>query len=125
MADTGQTDFSGMSSLANVEQAEFFSTALLADLEQDGSGIQDRNITDINNSVLGDETGSVQSDETGRVPGDETGLVLLSSISSNKIRGSEFSTFTLALADGTGLHTIPSYSTSIPSGTDDFAFSHT
>lgn len=34
MADTGLTDFSGMSSLANVEQAEFSSTAFLADLEQ-------------------------------------------------------------------------------------------
>lgn len=66
------------------------------------SGRQDRN-TDINNSVLGDKTGSV----------------LLSSISSNTIWGSEFRSSTLALANGMGLHSLPSYSTSISSKTDN------
>lgn len=57
--------------------------------------------TDINNSVLGDETGLVQGD------------------------GKEFRASSATLAEGTGLHSIFSYFNSIPSLTDDVAGSCT
>lgn len=70
--------------------------------------------TDINNSVLGDETGLVQGDGKGRVQS-----------FSKSIRGSEFRESTATLAEGTGLHSIFSYFNSIPTLMDDVAGSRT
>lgn len=100
-----------MASLVNAEQTEFFRTG-----REGESRRQCGNIKVINNTVLGDKTGSVQGNETG---------IVLSSYSSNNIRGAEFSTLISALVEGTGLHSIPSYYTSIPLVTDDVAVSCT
>lgn len=51
--------------------------------------------------------------DEGLMQGGETNGML----SSKSIRGSEFNSSTFTLVDGTGLHTIHSYSTSNPSGT--------
>lgn len=58
------------------------------------------------------------------VLGDETGIVL-SSYSSNNIRGAEFNAFTSGVVKGTGLHSIPSYSTNISTGMETVAGSCT
>lgn len=71
------------------------------------SGRQGGNITDFNNSVLGDETGLVQGNETA---------IMLSSYSSNNIK---FSALKSAVVEGRGLHSLipsiyPLAQTSLP-----------
>lgn len=51
--------------------------------------------------------------------------LLILSISSKMIKGAEFSALISALAEGTGLHTTPSYSTKMSLGTDSIASSCT
>lgn len=93
LTDAGQTEITGTTLLVDVEQADISGTALgrLGTGRGGRIGRRGRN-TDINNSVLGEETG----------------LVLLYSISSNTIWGSEFRSSSLALANEMGLHSLPS-----------------
>lgn len=113
LADTGHTYFSGTVLLADIEQAEFSGLfcgqeSVTAIVRGGRNGRQGRNIKDFNNSLFGYETGSGQGNETG---------IRLSSCSSKIIKGANLHLTLTSL----GLHSIPSYSTSVPSGTDDVA----